>query len=141
MNRERGVSSLALVLLLLVLGSLLLQGLNQQQTHFSRRVALESQALQRQALVQSAIEWAECSIGAQALKNSVGIMRRKGFPSACVRSMENARCLLQAGRGHHYGDRRNSAKKASCFLRLAGAIFARCGRLRYASFPEPPAWF
>ncbi|STM07938.1 Uncharacterised protein [Escherichia coli] len=30
MNREKGVSSLALVLMLLVLGSLLLQGMSQQ---------------------------------------------------------------------------------------------------------------
>ncbi|MGE2672222.1 DUF2509 family protein, partial [Escherichia coli] len=30
MNREKGVSSLALVLMLLILGSLLLQGMSQQ---------------------------------------------------------------------------------------------------------------
>lgn len=57
MNRERGVSSLGLVLLLLILGSLLLQGLNQQERSYSARVALESQALKRQAIVQSALEW------------------------------------------------------------------------------------
>ncbi|CBG89606.1 DUF2509 family protein [Citrobacter rodentium] len=57
MNRERGVSSLALVLLLLALGSLLLQGVNQQHASFATRVAMESTALQRQALVQSAMEW------------------------------------------------------------------------------------
>lgn len=57
MNRERGVSSLAMVLLLLVLGSLLLQGVSRQEASFAARVATQSQALQRQAVVQSAMEW------------------------------------------------------------------------------------
>ncbi|EJV7176439.1 DUF2509 family protein, partial [Escherichia coli] len=57
MNRERGVSSLALVLMLLVLGSLLLQGMSQQDRSFASRVTMESQSLRRQAIVQSALEW------------------------------------------------------------------------------------
>ncbi|MGS2691898.1 MULTISPECIES: DUF2509 family protein [Citrobacter] len=57
MNRERGVSSLAMVLLLLVLGSLLLQGVSRQESRFASRVVTQSQALQRQAVVQSAMEW------------------------------------------------------------------------------------
>jgi hypothetical protein len=56
-NRERGVSSLAMVLLLLVLGSLLLQGVSRQEASFAARVVTQSQALQRQAVVQSAMEW------------------------------------------------------------------------------------
>lgn len=63
MNRERGVSSLGLVLLLLILGSLLLQGLNQQERSYSARVALESRALKRQAIVQSALEWGSRNTG------------------------------------------------------------------------------
>lgn len=51
------MSSLSLVLLLLVLGSLLLQGVRLQEASFTTRVALESQSLQRQAVVQSAMEW------------------------------------------------------------------------------------
>lgn len=43
MNREKGVSSLALVLMLLVLGSLLLQGMSQQDRSFASRVSMESQ--------------------------------------------------------------------------------------------------
>ncbi|MGO0765337.1 DUF2509 family protein, partial [Citrobacter freundii] len=39
MNRERGVSSLAMVLLLLVLGSLLLQGVSRQEASFAARVS------------------------------------------------------------------------------------------------------
>lgn len=57
MNREWGVSSLALVLMLLVLGSLLLQGMSQQERSFASRVTMESQSLRRQAIVQSALEW------------------------------------------------------------------------------------
>ncbi|ATX04516.1 DUF2509 family protein [Citrobacter europaeus] len=57
MNRERGASSLAMVLLLLVLGSLLLQGASRQEASFASRVVTQSQALQRQATVQSAMEW------------------------------------------------------------------------------------
>ncbi|WYV64584.1 DUF2509 family protein [Salmonella enterica subsp. enterica serovar Infantis] len=58
MNRERGASSLILALLILILGSLLLQGVNQQQASYAARVTTQSMAIQRQALVQSALEWA-----------------------------------------------------------------------------------
>ncbi|KDS05386.1 hypothetical protein SEEH4316_03154 [Salmonella enterica subsp. enterica serovar Heidelberg str. RI-11-014316] len=56
MNRERGASSLILALLILILGSLLLQGVNQQQASYAARVTTQSMAIQRQALVQSALE-------------------------------------------------------------------------------------
>nr|WP_211922848.1 DUF2509 family protein [Citrobacter braakii] len=46
-----------MVLLLLVLGSLLLQGVSRQESRFASRVVTQSQALQRQAVVQSAMEW------------------------------------------------------------------------------------
>ena len=45
MNREKGVSSLALVLMLLVLGSLLLQGMSQQDRSFASRVSMESSVI------------------------------------------------------------------------------------------------
>lgn len=63
MNREKGVSSLALVLMLLVLGSLLLQGMSQQDRSFASRVSMESQSLRRQAIVQSALAWGKCTPG------------------------------------------------------------------------------
>lgn len=63
MNREKGVSSLALVLMLLVLGSLLLQGMSQQDRSFASRVSMESQSLRRQAIVQSALAWEKCTPG------------------------------------------------------------------------------
>ena len=57
MSRERGMSSLALVLLLLILGSLMLAGLNQQLDALLRIVSTERQAIQHQAAAQSALEW------------------------------------------------------------------------------------
>lgn len=65
MNRQRGISSLALVLLLLVLGTLILTGLNQQLITFSALVGGESRSLQQQATVQSALEWGRFRAGRQ----------------------------------------------------------------------------
>lgn len=62
MNREKGVSSLALVLMLLVLGSLLLQGMSQQDRSFASRVSMESQSLRRRCR----------SVGAGVGKNALG---------------------------------------------------------------------
>lgn len=45
MNRERGASSLILALLILILGSLLLQGVNQQQASYAARVTTQSMAI------------------------------------------------------------------------------------------------
>lgn len=59
MNRQQGMSSLSLVLLLLVLGSLLLSGLNQQLSSHIWRVNQESQGLQRMAESQSAMVWGQ----------------------------------------------------------------------------------
>lgn len=57
MNRQRGISSLALVLLLLLLGSLLLEGLNQQLAMHLWRVNKESQAVRQLANAHSAMAW------------------------------------------------------------------------------------
>jgi len=56
-NRQQGMSSLALVLLLLMLGSMMLAGLNQQLAALTRIVSTERQAIQHQAIAQSALEW------------------------------------------------------------------------------------
>ena len=56
MNRQRGVSSLALVLLLLLLGSLMLNGLNQLLTSHIWRVNREGQGIRSSAAVSSAME-------------------------------------------------------------------------------------
>ncbi len=57
MRGERGISSLALVLLILVLGSLMLTGLNQRQRTHTQRITSESRALRQLAAAHSALEW------------------------------------------------------------------------------------
>lgn len=57
MNRQRGVSSLALVLLLLVLGSLMLQGLNHMQRRQLAMVNDETRALRDTGRAHSALQW------------------------------------------------------------------------------------
>ncbi|HCD1255088.1 DUF2509 family protein [Citrobacter sp. ANG330] len=95
MSRERGVSSLALVLLLLVLGSLLLQGVNQQQSSFASRVAIESQALKHQAIVQSAIEWGRVQQWAISANKPCRYYGEGNVP-VCLRRLANSRVLLIA---------------------------------------------
>lgn len=57
MNRQHGISSLALVLLLLILGNLMLAGLNQQSDALMQIVHTERQAVLHQVAAQSALEW------------------------------------------------------------------------------------
>lgn len=57
MKRQQGMSSLALVLLLLVIGTLTLAGLNQQLDAFARIASGERQSILNHALAQSALEW------------------------------------------------------------------------------------
>ena len=57
MNRQRGVSSLAMVLMLLLLGSLMLQGLNQIQRQQLAMVNDETRALRNTASIHSALQW------------------------------------------------------------------------------------
>ncbi len=56
MNRQRGMSSLSLVLLLLLLGSLMLHGLNMQLSSHLWRVSSENQAVRDSAVLHSAME-------------------------------------------------------------------------------------
>jgi len=93
-NRQRGISSLALVLLLLVLGTLILTGLNQQLTTFSALVGGESRSLQQQASVQSALEWGRV----QDWLVSPGVQCKKVSTwRACLRRLSESRVLLIAG--------------------------------------------
>ncbi|AWS95394.1 MULTISPECIES: DUF2509 family protein [Citrobacter] len=95
MNSERGVSSLAMVLLLLVLGSLLLQGVSRQETSFASRVTTESRSLQRQAVVQSAIEWGRMQ--SWGLQPALQCRRYSGQDVAvCLRRLTETSVLLIA---------------------------------------------
>jgi len=93
-NRQRGMSSLAMVLLLLVLGTLILTGLNQQLTTFSALVGGEKSSIQQQATVQSALEW-----GRVQSWSSEPQVQCKMTPAwrVCLRQLNGARVLLIAG--------------------------------------------
>ncbi|HAV1763994.1 TPA: DUF2509 family protein [Enterobacter hormaechei subsp. steigerwaltii] len=93
MNRQRGMSSLALVLLLLVLGTLILTGLNQQLQTFSTLVSGESLSVRQQAAVQSALEWGR--VQEWALQPEVQCKQTQRL-LVCIR-LFGARVLLIAG--------------------------------------------
>ena len=88
------MSSLALVLLLLVLGTLILTGLNQQLTTFSALVGGEKSSIQQQATVQSALEWGRV----QSWSSETQVQCKK-TPAwrVCLRQLSGARVLLIAG--------------------------------------------
>ncbi|BAT44795.1 DUF2509 family protein [Escherichia albertii] len=96
MNRERGVSSLALVLMLLILGSLLLQGMSQQDRSFASRVTMESQSLRCQAIVQSALEWGKIHVW-QAAQPTVQCLQYAAINAqVCLRLLVDNEILLMA---------------------------------------------
>ncbi|MEH0887242.1 DUF2509 family protein [Enterobacter sp. UNJFSC 003] len=95
MNRERGMSSLALVLLLLVLGTLILTGLNQQLASFSALVGSESRSVQEQAFAQSALEWGRAQ--RWLLQPDIQCKQRQ-TQRVCLRLLSEARVLLIAGK-------------------------------------------
>lgn len=96
MKRQRGMSSLALVLLLLVIGSLILTGLNLQLDAFMRVVSRERQLMLQQANVQSALEWGK----RQLWPLGPGVQCQKGsYGRVCLRVIEGNRVLLIAGSG------------------------------------------
>ncbi|WP_339275117.1 DUF2509 family protein [Enterobacter asburiae] len=94
MNRQRGMSSLALVLLLLVLGTLILTGFNQQLTTFSALVGGERRSLQQQATVQSALEWGR--VQSWSLEPQVQCKKTSAW-RVCLRQLSEVRVLLIAG--------------------------------------------
>ena len=87
MNRQRGLSSLGLVLLLLILGSMTLTGLGLQLDAFTHSVASESLTLQRQTALQSALEWGRVQ------------QWQAGAPLECRQAPQGQVCLRQLDEG------------------------------------------
>ena len=84
-----------MVLLLLVLGSLILAGLNQQLETFSALVTGERNAIHHQAGVQSALEWGK---GQQwALQPDVQCRQLAQQSRVCLRLLNDNQVLLIAG--------------------------------------------
>nr|WP_255508663.1 MULTISPECIES: DUF2509 family protein [unclassified Enterobacter cloacae complex] len=82
-----------MVLLLLVLGTLILTGLNQQLQTFSTLVSGESLSVRQQAAVQSALEWGR--VQEWALQPEVQCKQTQRL-RVCIR-LFGARVLLIAG--------------------------------------------
>lgn len=96
MSRQHGIASLTLVLLLLVLGTLILTGLNQQLITFTMQVGDESRAIQQQAATQSALEWGR--VQHWSLQPDVQCKQRQ-TQRVCVRVLNESQVLLIAGDG------------------------------------------
>ncbi|MHA0867367.1 DUF2509 family protein [Enterobacter cloacae] len=96
MNRQNGIASLTLVLLLLVLGTLILTGLNQQLITFTMLVGDESRAIQQQAATQSALEWGR--VQHWSLQPDVQCEQRQ-TQRVCLRVLNESQVLLIAGDG------------------------------------------
>ncbi|MBL5885197.1 DUF2509 family protein [Lelliottia aquatilis] len=94
MKRQLGMSSLALVLLLLVIGTLILTGLNQQLDAFARIVSSERRSILQHAMTQSALEW-----GRNQLWPTVpDIQCRQALQGrVCLKVLGDNRVLLIAG--------------------------------------------
>ncbi|ASQ19413.1 DUF2509 family protein [Enterobacter cloacae] len=96
MSRQHGIASLTLVLLLLVLGTLILTGLNQQLITFTMLVGDESRAIQQQAAAQSALEWGR--VQHWSLQPDVQCKQRQ-TQRVCLRVLNESQVLLIAGDG------------------------------------------
>lgn len=96
MSRQHGIASLTLVLLLLVLGTLILTGLNQQLITFTMLVGDESRAIQQQAVTQSALEWGR--VQHWSLQPDVQCKQRQ-TQRVCLRVLNESQVLLIAGDG------------------------------------------
>ncbi|CAH5685358.1 hypothetical protein AI2999V1_3582, partial [Enterobacter cloacae] len=95
-NRQNGIASLTLVLLLLVLGTLILTGLNQQLITFTMLVGDESRTIQQQAAAQSALEWGR--VQHWSLQPDVQCKQRQ-TQRVCLRVLNESQVLLIAGDG------------------------------------------
>lgn len=123
MNRQNGIASLTLVLLLLVLGTLILTGLNQQLITFTMLVGDESRAIQQQAATQSALEWGR--VQHWSLQPDVQCKQRQ-TQRVCLRVLNESQVLLIAGDGELLLWRGGEIVNGHIrFYLMAGVIFAR----------------
>lgn len=98
MRDERGISSLALVLLLLVLGSLMLNGLNQRQRTHTQRITSESRAMRNLADAHSALGWGRMQ--AWQMQPAVQCRAHRSQPwRVCLRIFADRTLLLIAASG------------------------------------------
>ncbi|HIC0671479.1 TPA: DUF2509 family protein [Klebsiella pneumoniae] len=98
MIRQRGMSSLLMVLLLLTLGSLLLEGLNLLQRALLAQTASETQAIRDTAIAHSALQWGK----QQVWSAQVALACREQAPQgwrACLRIFGDGSLVLSSASG------------------------------------------
>jgi hypothetical protein len=95
MNRQKGMSSLMLVLLMLVLGSLMLQGISIQHQARLSQASLEKQAIQDSMVAESLLEWGR--VFAWPLSPVLQCQTLPGFAGrVCLRLFADGTALLIA---------------------------------------------
>lgn len=124
MNREKGVSSLALVLMLLILGSLLLQGMSQQDRSFASRVSMESQSLRRRCRSVGAGVGKNALLADAARSSVLTVCCHRA--RVCLRLLADNEALLIAGyEGVSLWRTGEVIDGNIVFRHAAGAIFVR----------------
>lgn len=111
--------------MLLVLGSLLLQGMSQQDRSFASRVSMESQSLRRRAIVQSALAWGK--MHSRQTQPAVQCSQYAGTDArVCLRLLADNEALLVAGyEGVSLWRTGEVIDGNIVFRHAAGAIFVR----------------
>ncbi|HDH1526221.1 TPA: DUF2509 family protein [Klebsiella quasipneumoniae subsp. similipneumoniae] len=98
MIRQRGMSSLLMVLLLLTLGSLLLEGLNLQQRALLAQTASETQAIRDTAVAHSALQWGKQQAWSAQAPLACREQAQQGW-RACLRIFDDGSLLLSSASG------------------------------------------
>jgi len=95
MNRQRGMSSLLMVLLILALGSLTLQGMSRQQQARLSEAGLELMALKESASAESLLEWGRV----YSWSSGPAVQCLPNKESLCLRAFSDGSALLMASSG------------------------------------------
>ncbi len=129
-----------MVLLLLTLGSLLLEGLNLQQRALLAQTASETQAIRDTAIAHSALQWGK----QQVWSAQVALACREQAPQswrACLRIFGDGSLVLQQRQRRGAGLAvRRGARRAGAFFRPRLERFLPAqGRRAYVKCPEASA--
>jgi prepilin peptidase dependent protein C len=130
-----------MVLLLLTLGSLLLEGLNLQQRALLAQTASETQAIRDTAIAHSALQWGKQQAWSAQRRWPAGSRRRRAGAPVCASSATVHCCSAAPAARCRSGSPARCAAGRCVFPPTAGAIFARSGRRAYVKCPEAPAGF
>ncbi|PAU42157.1 hypothetical protein CKF46_18945 [Klebsiella pneumoniae] len=138
MIRQRGMSSLLMVLLLLTLGSLLLEGLNLQQRALLAQTASETQAIRDTAIAHSALQWGKQQVWSAQVALACREQAPQGWRAVCV-SSATVHCCSAAPAARCRSGSPARCAAAGAFSGHGWSDFARSGRRAYVKCPEASA--